>query len=207
MLAVADLLIKLSRRVDLRPCAWVLLFQPVLNAWMSCSSQTPADQCPCYKIWLYQSINHISSHLFPLLRLRQLDIEFMKHLSRVVNIIPVIAKSDTLTLEEKIEFKQRVRMKDGFTGWFIIKLHWLTRFRHNPLQVRKELEVCGIECYPQKEFDEDMEDKSDNDKIRVRSHFSHLACCSFSLHFSYLFFHLWTLSSVGQCVFTLCLSH
>ncbi|XP_073800653.1 neuronal-specific septin-3 isoform X2 [Danio rerio] len=71
--------------------------------------------------------------------LRQLDIEFMKHLSRVVNIIPVIAKSDTLTPEEKTEFKQRVR---------------------------KELEVCGIECYPQKEFDEDMEDKSDNDKIR-----------------------------------------
>lgn len=25
----------------------------------------------------------------------------------------------------------------------------------------------GIEYYPQKEFDEDMEDKSDNDKIRV----------------------------------------
>uniref|UniRef100_A0A8C1Q5B4 Neuronal-specific septin-3 n=1 Tax=Cyprinus carpio TaxID=7962 RepID=A0A8C1Q5B4_CYPCA len=71
--------------------------------------------------------------------LRQLDIEFMKHLSRVVNIIPVIAKSDTLTLDEKTEFKQRVR---------------------------KELEACGIECYPQKEFDEDMEDKSDNDKIR-----------------------------------------
>ena len=35
------------------------------------------------------------------------------------------------------------------------------------LQVRKELEACGIELYPQKEFDEDMEDKSDNDKIRV----------------------------------------
>ncbi|KAI4872698.1 hypothetical protein NFI96_029827 [Prochilodus magdalenae] len=63
----------------------------------------------------------------------------MKHLGRAVNIIPVIAKADTLTPEEKIEFKQRVR---------------------------KELEVCGIEFYPQKEFDEDLEDKSDNDKIR-----------------------------------------
>ncbi|XP_023670408.1 neuronal-specific septin-3 isoform X3 [Paramormyrops kingsleyae] len=71
--------------------------------------------------------------------LRQLDTEFMKNLSRMVNIIPVIAKSDTLTVEEKIEFKQRVR---------------------------KELEISGIEFYPQKEFDEDMEDKSDNDKIR-----------------------------------------
>ncbi|XP_046900083.1 neuronal-specific septin-3 isoform X2 [Hypomesus transpacificus] len=71
--------------------------------------------------------------------LRQLDIEFMKHLSRVVNIIPIIAKSDTMTPDEKMEFKQKVR---------------------------KELEACGIELYPQKEFDEDMEDKSDNDKIR-----------------------------------------
>lgn len=40
--------------------------------------------------------------------LRPLDLEFMKHLSKVVNIIPVIAKADTMTLEEKIEFKQRV---------------------------------------------------------------------------------------------------
>lgn len=40
--------------------------------------------------------------------LRPLDLEFMKHLSKVVNIIPVIAKADTMTLEEKSEFKQRV---------------------------------------------------------------------------------------------------
>ncbi|XP_077195457.1 neuronal-specific septin-3 isoform X3 [Paroedura picta] len=71
--------------------------------------------------------------------LRPLDLEFMKHLSKVVNIIPVIAKADTMTMEEKIEFKQRVR---------------------------KELEVHGIEFYPQKEFDEDLEDKTENDKIR-----------------------------------------
>uniref|UniRef100_A0A8C5SRH9 Septin 3 n=1 Tax=Laticauda laticaudata TaxID=8630 RepID=A0A8C5SRH9_LATLA len=66
----------------------------------------------------------------------------MKHLSKMVNIIPVIAKADTMTLEEKIEFKQRVR---------------------------KELEVNGIEFYPQKEFDEDLEDKAENDKIRQES--------------------------------------
>ncbi|XP_039665607.1 neuronal-specific septin-3 isoform X1 [Perca fluviatilis] len=71
--------------------------------------------------------------------LRPLDVEFMKRLSHSVNIIPVIAKADTMTIEERQEFKQRVR---------------------------KELEMGGIEFYPQKEFDEDMEDKSDNDKIR-----------------------------------------
>lgn len=31
--------------------------------------------------------------------------------------------------------------------------------------------MAGIEFYPQKEFDEDMEDKSDNDKIRVSASF------------------------------------
>ena len=40
--------------------------------------------------------------------LRPLDIEFMKRLSKVVNIVPVIAKADTLTLEERVYFKQRV---------------------------------------------------------------------------------------------------
>ncbi|XP_064171300.1 neuronal-specific septin-3-like [Anguilla rostrata] len=71
--------------------------------------------------------------------LRQLDVEVMKRLSTVVNVVPVIAKSDTLTPEEKNEFKQRVR---------------------------KELETSGIDFYPQREFDEDMEDKNENNKIR-----------------------------------------
>lgn len=38
--------------------------------------------------------------------------------------------------------------------------------------------MSGIEFYPQKEFDEDMEDKSDNDKIRVRGA---LICCFLDL--------------------------
>nr|XP_014354559.1 PREDICTED: neuronal-specific septin-3-like [Latimeria chalumnae] len=79
--------------------------------------------------------------------LRPLDLVFMKHLNKVVNIIPVIAKADTMTIEEKGEFKQRVR---------------------------KELETHGIEYYPQKEFDEDLEDKTDNDKIRVSGGMTHL---------------------------------
>lgn len=43
--------------------------------------------------------------------LRPLDIEFMKRLSKVVNIVPVIAKADTLTLEERVYFKQRVGLR------------------------------------------------------------------------------------------------
>lgn len=46
--------------------------------------------------------------LFFLLSLRPLDVEFMRRLSKVVNIVPVIAKADTLTLEERDFFKKKV---------------------------------------------------------------------------------------------------
>ncbi|XP_054607755.1 septin 9b isoform X4 [Nothobranchius furzeri] len=71
--------------------------------------------------------------------LRPLDVEFMSRLSKVVNIVPVIAKADTLTLEERDSFKQTIR---------------------------EELRANGIDVYPQKEFDEDAEDRMINDKIR-----------------------------------------
>ncbi|XP_058496606.1 septin 9b isoform X2 [Solea solea] len=71
--------------------------------------------------------------------LRPLDVEFMRRLSKVVNIVPVIAKADTLTLEERDYFKQTIR---------------------------EELRANGIDVYPQKEFDEDSEDRMINDKIR-----------------------------------------
>jgi septin family protein len=38
----------------------------------------------------------------------QIDIVVLKKLAEVVNVVPVIAKSDTLTLEERYQFKQRV---------------------------------------------------------------------------------------------------
>ncbi|KAL5511260.1 CDC10 [Sanghuangporus vaninii] len=41
--------------------------------------------------------------------LRPIDIIVMKKLSEVVNVVPVIAKADSLTLEEREVFKQRIR--------------------------------------------------------------------------------------------------
>lgn len=41
--------------------------------------------------------------------LKPLDIEVMRRLHTKVNLIPVIAKADTLTDEEVAAFKQRVR--------------------------------------------------------------------------------------------------
>ena len=40
--------------------------------------------------------------------LKQFDIEFMRRLHTKVNLIPVIAKADTLTDDEVAEFKARV---------------------------------------------------------------------------------------------------
>ncbi|XP_077183750.1 septin-9 isoform X3 [Paroedura picta] len=71
--------------------------------------------------------------------LRPLDIEFMRRLSKVVNIVPVIAKADTLTLEERDYFKQRITA---------------------------DLVANGIDVYPQKQFDEDSEDRLINEKFR-----------------------------------------
>jgi len=41
--------------------------------------------------------------------LRPIDIIVMKKLSEVVNVVPVIAKADSLTMEERDAFKQRIR--------------------------------------------------------------------------------------------------
>ena len=54
------------------------------------------------------SLPYLSPSMLSLSSLRPLDVEFMSRLSKVVNIVPVIAKADTLTLEERDFFKQKV---------------------------------------------------------------------------------------------------
>ncbi|XP_070616900.1 septin-12 isoform X4 [Erythrolamprus reginae] len=77
--------------------------------------------------------------------LRPLDLEFMRRLSKIANVVPVIAKADTLTLEERAEFKQRVQ---------------------------KDLKAHGIHVYPQVDFDDDPDDRLLNDKIREKIPFA-----------------------------------
>lgn len=72
-------------------------------------------------------------------RLRPIDVEFMKHLGSIVSIVPVIAKADTLTLEERLDFKHRIR---------------------------QDLVANGIQVYPQKQYDEDPEERLLNSSIR-----------------------------------------
>ena len=46
--------------------------------------------------------------------LKPIDIVVLKKLSEFVNVVPVIAKSDSLTLEERAEFKERIREEFKF---------------------------------------------------------------------------------------------
>lgn len=41
-------------------------------------------------------------------RLKPLDVQFMKAIHNKVNVVPVIAKADTLTLRERERLKRRV---------------------------------------------------------------------------------------------------
>lgn len=71
--------------------------------------------------------------------LTPLDIEFMRRLDKIVNIVPVIAKADTLTVEERLSFKQRIK---------------------------QDLTNNGISIYPLNELEEDTDDVLCNNKIR-----------------------------------------
>ena len=51
-------------------------------------------------------------------RLKPLDIEIMKRLGTRVNLIPVVAKADTLTQNDLFVFKQRVRGRNSFSHSF-----------------------------------------------------------------------------------------
>ncbi|XP_004628136.1 septin-12 isoform X1 [Octodon degus] len=77
--------------------------------------------------------------------LRPLDIEFLQRLCQTVNVVPVIARADSLTIEEREAFRSRIQ---------------------------KDLKSHCIDVYPQKRFDEDPNDKILNSKIRERIPFA-----------------------------------
>nr|CAG8474439.1 5911_t:CDS:10 [Entrophospora candida] len=52
--------------------------------------------------------------------LKPIDIVVLKKLSEVVNVVPVIAKSDSLTMEERVAFKERIKSELAFNN---IKLY------------------------------------------------------------------------------------
>lgn len=76
--------------------------------------------------------------------LSSLDIEVLQRLDKIANVVPIIAKADTLTTEERVAFKERIRA---------------------------DLQDHGIRIYPLKDY-EDPEDAQDNAKIRERLPFA-----------------------------------
>ncbi len=75
---------------------------------------------------------------FPILhfcRLKPLDVQFMKAIHNKVNVVPVIAKADTLTLRERERLKRRVSHSDFFPKmdwsyvWFVGYMHFFTGSR------------------------------------------------------------------------------
>lgn len=72
--------------------------------------------------------------------LRPIDVTVMKKLSDVVNVVPVIAKSDSLTLEERELFKERIRA---------------------------EMQYNNIRLYPYDDDEHEEEERELNDRIRV----------------------------------------
>lgn len=66
----------------------------------------------------------------------------MKKLSEVANVVPIIAKADSLTLEERTDYKERIRA---------------------------ELEYHNIRIFPFDAEDADPEEVQLNDAIRVRT--------------------------------------
>nr|XP_006825591.1 PREDICTED: septin-9-like isoform X2 [Saccoglossus kowalevskii] len=77
--------------------------------------------------------------------LKPLDLEFMSRLDKCVNIVPIISKADTLTVEERQTFKKKIR---------------------------DELDSHGISTYPMKHLDEDDEDMVVNTNLRDKMPFA-----------------------------------
>ncbi len=72
--------------------------------------------------------------------LRPIDVTVMKKLSDVVNVVPVIAKSDSLTMDERDLFKERIRA---------------------------EMQYNNIRAYPFDNEDYEEEERELNERIRT----------------------------------------
>ena len=79
------------------------LFCEMLAAETSSSARDP-DRLLSNDPLIHCCLYFIAPH-----RLKNIDIAFMKRLHQWVNIVPIIAKSDTMTTKEKEEFKLQVR--------------------------------------------------------------------------------------------------
>ena len=84
----------------------------------------------------------------------------MKKLSEVVNVVPVIAKADSLTLDEREVFKAKVCSKTSDEFKLMQPL----------IQIRAEFEYHNIQLYPFDSEEHDDEEVELNQTIKVFPH-------------------------------------
>lgn len=103
--------------------------------------------------------------------LKSLDLVCMKKLDSKVNIIPVIAKADTVSKTELHKFKIKVRrLKDGFQ--FVSKV-----FYYNfPPQIMSELVSNGVMIYQFPTYDETVSEINSTMNVCISSFFIIILC-------------------------------
>ena len=80
----------------------------------------------------------------------------LKKLSDVVNVVPVIAKSDSLTMEERAAFKERVSIT-GVRGLASLTVE----------QIKEEFAFHNLKMYPYDNDEFDEEERALNAQIKV----------------------------------------
>lgn len=75
--------------------------------------------------------------------LKPIDIVVLKKLSDVVNVVPVIAKSDSLTLEERSAFKERIKEEFAFHNLKMFPYD-NDEFDDEENALNAQIKVCGF---------------------------------------------------------------
>jgi len=73
--------------------------------------------------------------------LKPIDIVVLKKLSEFVNVVPVIAKSDSLTLEERAAFKERIREEFSFHN---LRMYPYDNEEHDQEEIALNAEIKNI---------------------------------------------------------------
>ncbi|KAJ9642341.1 cell division control protein [Coniosporium apollinis] len=73
--------------------------------------------------------------------LKPIDIVVLKKLSEFVNVVPVIAKSDSLTLEERAAFKERIKEEFAFHN---LRMYPYDNEEHDPEEVALNASIKNI---------------------------------------------------------------
>lgn len=101
-----------------------------------------------------------------------MDVEFMKALHQRVNIVPILAKADTLTPSEVDRKKCKVREANGGRGLdgLLERMGYPELWTPSSVcQIREEIEHFGIKIYqfPDCDSDEDEDFKLQDQALKV----------------------------------------